>query len=333
MSFPNARVAVCTLGMALVLVVGAMAAPQEGKGANSVGESADPVTAYFNLMDFACTQAWSRQVVTPAQDRQRVAFTLQQSWQQMGTQAQSQVMALPRAWADLQLSWKTMNEADRNRKREEWRDQILLPGTYFAPPSQLQRFAAENNLVAFEYPARWTGGWQVIDGTPFLFIGPDGSQATWDRVLNTQVSPPGALFALVTLDAQTRRLNWAQGARYLTQLLMPGAGASFKEVQLTPIGQAGAIITLRGRFPGQTEERFYWIGITAFGTDQVFAGRMGGPVSQAMDLLPAFQHLLSTLQLNPPRPASSSGSGAGAAWEVAWSKVSTASCAYIWANK
>jgi hypothetical protein len=79
MSVRSAGVASCTLGIVLVLVVGSMAASQEGKSASSAGESTDPVTAYFNLMDFACTQAWNRQVVTPAQDRQRVAFTLQQS--------------------------------------------------------------------------------------------------------------------------------------------------------------------------------------------------------------------------------------------------------------
>jgi hypothetical protein len=77
---------------------------------------------------------------------------------------------------------------------------------------------------------------------------------------------------------------------------------------------------------------FYWIGITAFGTDKVSAGRMGGPVSQAMDLLPAFHHLLNTLQLNPPRPASSRGDGMPGAWESAWSRVGTAAVANIWAK-
>jgi hypothetical protein len=285
------------------------------------------VNAYFDLMDFACSQAWGRQVVTPVQDRQRVSAMLLQGWNQMDAQSQAQVMALPQAWIDLQQSWKTMSEAERNRKRTEWRDQILLPNNYFAPPAALQRFVAENNLIAFEYPAAWTGGWQIIDGTPYLFIGPGGAEASWDRVLNTAVSPPGALFALVNIDAGMRQLTYEQGARYLVQLLMPGTASNFKEVHVLPIGNAGAIITLRGKFPGQSEERFYWIGITAFGSDQVFAGRMGGPVSRAMELLPGFSRLLATLQLNPPRPAS--GGGVSGAWEVAWSKVSTAAVSYM----
>jgi len=295
----------------------------------TIGAADDPIEAYFNLMDFACSQAWSRAVVTPAQDRQRVSSILMQNWNQMDARSQAQVMALPRAWTDLQQSWKTMGEAERNKKRAEWRDQILLPNNFFAPPAQIQRFTAQGNLLGFEYPAMWTGGWQVIQETPFLFVGPGGDQASWDKVLNTQTSPAGALFALVTLDAQMRQMSFVQGARYLVQLLMPGAAGSFREVQVTPIGQAGAIITLRGKFPGESEERFYWIGITAFGSDQIFAGRLGGRIDQAMDLLPGFHHMLSTLQLHPPQAAGSSGSAMGS-WELAWSKVSTAAVANIW---
>jgi hypothetical protein len=291
--------------------------------------SGDPVEAYFDLMDFACSQAWNRGVSTPASDRRRVAASLQQGWGRMDAASQAQVLALPRTWTDLQQSWKSMSEAERNRKRTEWRDQILLPNNFFAPPASLQSFTAEGNLLAFEYPAAWTGGWQVLNGTPFLFVGPGGAQASWDKVLSTQASPPGALFALVTIDNQLRQMSYVQGARYLAQILMPGAAASFKEVQMTPIGQVGAILTLRGTFPGQSEERFYWIGITAFGGDQVFAGRMGGSIAQAMDLLPGFHHILSTLQLNPPRPAGGGGEAYGS-WTAAWSKVSTAIVADIW---
>jgi len=238
------------------------------------------------------------------------------------------LMALPRAWADLQQSWKAMGETDRGKKRAEWRDQILLPNNFFAPPARVQSFTAQGNLLGFEYPAAWTGGWQIIDGTPFLFVGPGGAQTSWDKVLNTPISPPGALFALVTIDNQMRQMSYVQGARYLIQLLMPGAAAAFKEVQVTPIGQIGAIITLRGKFPGQSEERFYWIGITAFGASQVFAGRMGGPVAEAMDLLPGFHHILSTLRLSPP--SASGGGEAYGSWTAAWSKVSTAIVADIW---
>ncbi|GEM_PF-2921653 len=295
----------------------------------------DPVNAYFNIMDFACGQAWGRTVITSPADRQRAAASLNQGWNQMDAATRVQIAGLPQTWVNLQRSWAAMSEADKVKQRAEWRDQILLPTNSFAPPARVQRFTVEGNLVGFEYPASWTGGWQVLDGTPFLFVGPGGQEATWDKVLNTQTSPPGALFALVTVTDDMRRLSYVQAARYLNELLMPGASASFKEVMVTPIGQAGAIITLRGRFPGESQERFYWIGVTAFGGGQVFAGRMGGPIARAMDLLPGFHHMLSTLQLNPPRPAASSGGGGGTsgAWEAAWSRVSTASVSYIWNNR
>jgi hypothetical protein len=320
------------VALVLALMQAGSASIPAPTGQQAEAAGVGPVDAYFNIMDFACSQAWGRSVVTPAQDRQRVAAAMNQSWSQMDAASRAQVTAMPQAWSDLQSTWKTMPEPEKSKKRAEWRDQILLPNNFFAPPAQLQRFTAEGNLVGFEYPASWTGGWQVIDGTTFLFVGPGGQQATWDKVLPSQTSPAGALFALVTITDEMRQLSYVQAARYLNQLLMQGATAGFKEVQIIPIGQAGAILVLRGKFPGQSEERFYWIGVTAFGAGQVFAGRMGGSVSQAMDLLPGFHHMLSTLQLNPPRASSGSGGGSGA-WEVAWSKVSTASVSYIWANK
>lgn len=309
-------------------------APISGRasGGGGVPAGLDPVNAYFNIMDFACSQAWGRAVITSPADRQRAAAALQRGWNQMDAATRAQIAALPQSWVDLQKAWAAMSEADKVKKRAEWRDQILLPTNSFAPPPRVQRFAAEGNLVGFEYPADWTGGWQVLDGTPFLFVGPGGQEATWDKVLSTQASPPGALFALVTVSEDMRRMSYVQAARYLNEFLMPGASASFREVMVTPIGQAGAIITMRGRFPGESQERFYWIGVTAFGGGQVFAGRMGGPIARALDLLPGFHHMLATLQLNPPQ-AAASGGGTSGAWEAAWSRVSTASVKYIWANK
>jgi hypothetical protein len=330
MSFSRLAIVV---GLAAQMVSFASASGPARTGQTAASVGVGPVDAYFNIMDFACSQAWGRTVATPAQDRQRVSALMMQSWNQMDAQSRAQVQALPGAWADLQSSWKTMSEADKNKKRGEWRDQILLPNNFFAPPAQVQRFTAEGNLLGFEYPASWTGGWQVFDGTPFLFVGPGGQQASWDKVLNPQTSPPGALFALVTITNEMRQMSYLQAARYLNGLLMPDAATSFREVQVIPIGQAGVIIVMRGKFPGESAERFYWIGVTAFGAGQVFAGRMGGSIAQAMDLLPGFHHMLSTLQLNPPRPASGGSGGGSGAWEAAWSRVSTASVSYIWANK
>jgi hypothetical protein len=110
-----------------------------------------------------------------------------------------------------------------------------------------------------------------------------------------------------------------QGARLLAQLLIPNGISNLREIQALPIGEIGAVITVAGKFPGQNEEKFYWIGVTKFGEGKIFAGRMGGKVSEADTLLPVFTYMLATLQLNPPAPAGGGGGGGvSGAWEAAW---------------
>ena len=252
-----------------------------------------------------------------------------QGWRQMDAQSQAQVMALPRAWADLQQSWKTMDEAAREKKRTEWRDQILLPNNFFAPPAQIQRFTAQGNLLGFEYPAAWTGGWQVIQETPFLFVGPGGDQASWDRVLNTQSSPAGALFALVALDARMRQMNYVQGARVSRAAAYAGNGPEF------PRGGRHAHRTGRShhhtarQIPGRERGAVLLDRHHGVRRRSNLRRAPGWSVSEAMDLLPGFHYILSTLQVHPPQPAGGGGSAMGS-WEVAWSKVSTAAVANIW---
>lgn len=291
----------------------------------------DPITCYFDLMDFIRSQAWNRQIVTPPQERQRVAMLVQQFANEMSQQDQMQLMAVPQAWAMVQQNWKKANETERGRQRAQWREQILLPTNLLPPPANLQSFAAEGNLVAFEYPAEWTGGLQEIEGINFMFIGPNGSQAQWEQVLDTPQSPSGALFALFQMTPEMQQLpDWVAGARYLAQQLMPQGLQSFKETSVLPIGEEGAVITIQGKFPGQNEEKFYWIGVAKFGSDKIFAGRLGGKVGEADELLPGFRHMLATLKLNPPRPAGGLA-GAGGSWEAAWSRVDVAITKNIWA--
>lgn len=305
--------------------------PQVGQADALPPPSQDPIIAYFDLMDFVRSQAWNRKVVTPPQERQRVAMLAQQYFNEMSQQDQMQLLAVPQAWATVQANWKKANEAERNHQRAQWREQILLPTNLLPPPANVQTFAAEGNLVAFEYPAEWTGGLQEIQGINFLFIGPNGSQAQWEQVLDTPQSPSGALFALFEMTPEMQQLpNWVAGARYLAQQLMPQGLQSFKETSALPIGEEGAVITIQGKFPGQNQEKFYWIGVAKFGSDKVFAGRLGGDVSEADDLLPGFRHMLASLKLNPPRPAGGV-SGAGGSWEAAWSRVDVAITKNIWA--
>jgi len=199
----------------------------------------------------------------------------------------------------------------------------------YPPPANAQQFTAPEGLgVAFQYPGEWTGGWTQVEGTPLLFLGPNGSTAGWEQVLDTPESPAGALFALVEVPTELKNKSYIQGAEYLAHELIPKGLEKLKVVQRLPIGDVGAVITFSGRFPGQTDEKFYWIGITKFGNNQVFAGRMGGSVKDAEKLVPAFTHILQTLQLTPPRGLSE---GVAAAWDTAWNRVSVGIVKNIWA--
>jgi hypothetical protein len=289
--------------------------------------STDPVTAYFDMMDFIRTKAWGRQITTSTSERERVAVTL--ATLDLDQQTQATLLQIPGAWSKLQKQWAGFSDAQKNKQREQWQDQLLMPGGMYPPPQNPQQFTAPQGLgVAFQFPGEWTGGWTESNGTPLLFLGPNGGQAGWKQVLDTPKSPAGALFALIQVPPELRNKSYIQGAEYLAHELIPKGIEKLKVVQRLPIGDVGAVITFSGKFPGQTEEKFYWIGITKFGDSQVFAGRMGGPVKDADKLVPAFTYILQTLQLSPPQAASGGVSGA---WDAAWSRVSVGIVKNIWA--
>lgn len=292
----------------------------------------DPIAAYFDLMDFVRTQAWGRPVVTPTEERQRAATLLEQGWGQLDGATQAQLVALPQTWAQLQANWAKASDAEKQRQQTQWADALLVPGTLYPPPANLQRFTAEGNVVSFEYPADWTGGLEEIEGTPFLFLGPGGGQASWQQVFDAPNSPPGALFALADVPAEMQNATYVDGARYLAQMLIPNGVANLREIQALPVGAIGAIIALVGKFPGQSDERFFWIGVTQFGTGRILAGRLGGKVAEAEKLLPVFSHLLATLQASPPAAAGGGGGGeVQGAWDAAWARVGAGVVKNIWA--
>lgn len=289
-------------------------------------QTSTPLAAYFDMMDFIRSQAWGRKVVTPAAERQRVALQLQTV--ELDRQSAALLLQIPQAWSAVQNKWKGWNDTQKSKQKAEWYAQLLQPGGLYPPPASPQQFTAPQGLgVAFQYPGDWTGGWTEGDGTPLLFLGPGAGQAQWEQVLDTPNSPPGALFTLATVTADMKNMTYLQGAHYLAKLLIPQGLQSLKVIQELPIGDTGAVITLTGKFPGQSEDKFYWIGVVKFGDSQVFAGRLGGPVKQAETLIPAFSYMLQTLQLTPPQAAG----GVRGAWETAWSRVDVAITKNIWA--
>ncbi|NSW54675.1 MAG: hypothetical protein HPY44_01560 [Armatimonadetes bacterium] len=300
-----------------------------GVGAMPAGDLiADAVNAYFDIMDFTRTEGWGRKVVTAPQDRQRAYAAMLQAAAQLPQEQLAQLAAIPQGWRQLQQDWAASDDARKNALRAQWRDLSLSPSNTYAPIASPQQFTADGGAVAFEYPANWTGGFQQIQGATLLFLGPNGAEASWESVLDAPRSPVGVLFALLDVPQEMQGQTYVQAARVIAQQLMPNAIAGFREVEALPIGDAGAIITLLGKFPGATEDHFFWIAVSGFGSGKVFVARFGGPFSQAETLLPIYRHIAATMSLNPPQPEG----GVVGSWRTAWDRIETASIAESWAK-
>lgn len=291
----------------------------------------DPVNAYFNMMDFVRTQAWGRQIATPAGERQRVAQLILASLDQIGADGQAALAQFPVIWDGLRKQWEAADAPGKAKLRAEWAQKLLFPTQLYPPPAEVQQYKSPGGEVSLSYPGGWVGAIQEFEGIPFMYLGPPGTETTWDKVIVASTSPPGALFALFQLDDQMRQLpSFVAGARLMAQMTFKQDLPNFKEINVLDLGQNGGIITYLGKFAGQTEEKFYWIGAVPFGANAVVAGRLGGPVAQAETLTPGLHHILSTMQLTPPQPAGGGG-GVSGAWEAAWSRVDVAITKNIWA--
>lgn len=281
--------------------------------------------AYFDLLDFMRSQAGGRSYGTSQTERQRVAVLLEQAWPQMDEQSRLSVLQIPDVWASLKTQWPTLTQAKQKELADYWKKLLLTPN-FIYPPLANPNLYRSGDAISFQYPGSWTGGEAASGDVGYLFLGPGGNQTTWEQVMNPPTSPPGAYFILAPLTDELRSMTALQGAKLYAQQYVAGNVASMKEIHAAENAQ-GAMVVLSGRFPGQNEEKFFWVLIIPFG-NQVIAGRLGGPVSQSNELVPNFWNMLSTLQLNLP----TASGGVTGAWETAWSVVSTGIVKQIWAK-
>lgn len=283
--------------------------PSGSIGPTAVAEG-DPVNAYFNMMDFIHTEAWGRRVTTSAGERQRVTALLEQDRGQMSAEALEAIEQLPQTWAGLQKQWAGASKEKKDAQRDYWRKQLLVPSQLFIPPEEQETFRGSSDRVVFNYPKGWITAQTESEGTQYLYLGPPKTEASWDRVINASTSPPGALFVVMPIPEEMKSLNsYLDGARAIAQQYVT-AGGEFQEIDTLELGQDGAIITLLGHFPGEKEERFFWVGNVRYGPDNIFVGRLGGPVDQAETLVPAFGNVLTSMELNPPGGAGGDEYGA-----------------------
>ena len=127
-----------------------------------------------------------------------------------------------------------------------------------------------------------------------------GTGTTWEQVLDPATSPTGALFVVTPITAEiSQAQTFVQGARLVAAEFVAPPGSGLREFGALDLDE-GAVIALRGEYPGQAEGKFYWVGAARYGPDYILAGRLGGPISQAATLVPIYSHMLMTMELNPP---------------------------------
>jgi hypothetical protein len=270
----------------------------------------DPVTAYFDMMDFVRSEAWGRPVATPGPERQRVDELLRGAWGQMDPQLRNAILQFPQTWATVWGNWANTPPEGRERTRAQWRLQLLLPTQLLPPPPGCQTYRAPGDAVVFDYPTGSVVAETTVDDTQFLYLGPPGVQAPWDQILNASTSPPGALLAIAPIDDEMRSVpSHLEAARLIARTAVIPYAPQLREVHALDLAGGGAIITLLGPCGSQGEERFYWVGVVPFGQTHYLAGRLGGPAAQAETLVPVLLNVLTTMEVNPPAPA---GAGSGA---------------------
>lgn len=290
-----------------------------------------PVTAYFDMMDFVRTQAWAKPFKTPSAERQRCLKLLGESWAELPAEVRTGILKLPAAWAKLKQQWAGMSAAQRRTRCQRWRQQLLLPGQLLPPLADVATYRSKSGAFSLEFPSHWRKA-EAQDGEDqYLFLGDTPAETTWDQVIDPARSPGGALFMITPMTDEIREVGGPLAlARAVAQLYVGAGTGTVKEVGVIDGGKNGAIITLGGKWPGAAGARFYWVGVVPYGPDYVLAGRLGGPVSQGAELVPALSHIVGSLETYPERMAGSSDDEASLAVSLSTSIIGNAVCATSW---
>ena len=289
------------------------ASPQAGPGPVTL-ENLAP--RYFDLLDFMRTKVFGKNFSTPVSERRRVSDLVGANWTSLDQGTQTSLLAMAEQGGSIAASFAAASETDRKVILTEWRRTVLSPLMLYAPPASSQTYSRYG--LSFTYPSAWG----LAEGPSYLFLAPD-LNTSWDAVGQASISPPGILIAAFANDSGG--LPYLEVARKAAANYVPGMG------ELCAFGsEAGAIVVLDGKFPGQAEEKFFWMVLLPAGANLVLA-RMGGPAAQLDSLVPAFYTVLNSLRFSQSQTGYQSGS-AVSAFDMAWSRVSTAIVTDIWAK-
>ena len=258
------------------------------------------VRAYFAMLDFCRARAWGREVRAPDAVVAAAVSLLRQSLPTLDRQTRAAIGAFPAAWKELPEKWAAAPQAERDRQREVWRGQLLLPNPLLPALGPTRRYDGRNGTVVFEYPADWIAAENESEDSVLLFLAPAGTSASWQQILHPAAAPPGVLLVVSPTEDDLRAVpNLVAGARLVARKYVSGFAPGLREVSAFRIGP-GALVVLRGPVPNQAGENFCWVGCVPFGSGSYLAARFLAPVAQAEALLPAFSALLASLEVSQP---------------------------------
>jgi len=283
------------------------------------------IPLYYNLIDFLRSTSLGGIFVTASAERTRVANLVKTYWTSITPSIQNTLVQTALAAQNVKLFYASSSSAQKASLRKGWKAFVLSPNFIYAPLNNPNTYKS-GSTISFNYPSDWSGGEKTdANNIGWLFLGKNGSSATWEKVMDTKNSPSGSLSAIMAVTTDVNGKSSLAVARLYAKTYAP----TFKEINHITT-TLGAVVVVSGKFAGQSAEKFFWIVIIPSGTNTYSMSRMGGKVSDAETLVPSFYNMLNTLNWSAT-PVGSGGGGASDAFGTAWSRVSTAVVANIWA--
>jgi len=287
---------------------------------------ANLISLYYNLIDFLRTTALGGAYVTPSVERSRVATLVKTNWTSITPTIQNTVIQAAQVALNINLFYLSCTTAEKTKLRAAWKRIMLSPNFIYAPLKNPNTYRS-GSTISFNYPSDWTGGEAAdANNVSWLFLGKNGASSAWENVMNTKNSPSGSLSAIFPITSDVNGKSALEVARLYAKTYAP----TFKEINKITT-TLGAVVVVSGKFSGQTAEKFFWIVVIPGSATNYSMSRMGGKVSEAATLVPSFFNMLNTLNWSSTPVGGGGGSSAGDAFGTAWSRVSTAVVANIWA--
>ncbi|MEI6602274.1 MAG: hypothetical protein WCL54_02170 [Clostridia bacterium] len=282
---------------------------------------------YYNLIDYLRSTSLGGTFVTSTAERNRVKALVKTYWASISKPIQNTLIQAAQAYLNIKLFYQSCSSTEKAKVRKGWKAFVLSPNFIYAPLNNPKTYLNQSTYtISFNYPGSWSGD-EATDGNSigWLFLYKTGTTATWTDVMNAKTSPTGSLSAIFPVTDDVNGKSALAVARLYAKAYAP----TFKEINHIET-TLGAVVVINGKFAGQTTEKFFWIVVIPGGTQNYSMSRMGGKVSEAASLVPAYYNMLNTLNWSATPVGSGSGS-ASDAFGTAWSRVSTAVVANIWA--